>query len=149
MRLPYSSDDTLVDRNETSTRLDYSGRITPRPDVKSLKDLKSGVTTPLDLMARTPLDEFLTVTAQVGLAEPQLFVRPTTTLSSGQKYRLQVALSILTHADILVIDNFCENVDRFTISAICRGLRRLADTYGIGVLVATAAYERILDPSRT
>ena len=121
------------------------GSITPSATIQGLMDLPTGLT-PLDLLGRVPLEQFLNVTAQVGLAEPQLFVRPTETLSSGQKYRLQVALSILQGSDILVIDNFCENLDRFTIWAVCKGLRRLIRQHGMSAIVATAGYERVREP---
>ena len=120
----------------------FSGTFAPQANIETLADLPVA-TTPLDLKGKTPLEEFLSVTADLGLAEPQLFVRPTETLSSGQKYRLQVALTALKKPDLLVIDNFCENLDRFTIQAVCKGLRRLACRYRMGVIVATASYERV------
>lgn len=123
----------------------FSGTLAPKANIVTLVDLPMAVS-PLDLKGRTPLEEFLSVTADLGLAEPQLFVRPTETLSSGQKYRLQVALSALQRPDLLVIDNFCENLDRFTIQAVCKGLRRLACRYEMGVMVATASYERLRKP---
>ena len=126
-------------------RVFYTGTMTPRAVIRRLVDLPYGVV-PLDLLGRTPLEEFLMVTAQVGLAEPQLFVRPTESLSSGQKYRLQIALSILQGGEILAIDNFCENLDRFTIWAVCKGIRGLLRRYGMSAIVATAGYERIRRP---
>ena len=125
-----------------SSIVSLSGSLTPKANVTTLVDLPKAVA-PLDLKGRVPLEEFLSATAEIGLAEPQLFVRPTETLSSGQKYRLQVALSILEKPDVLVIDNFCESLDRFTVQAVCKGIRRLARRYGIGIVVATASYERI------
>ncbi|WP_369059057.1 ATP-binding cassette domain-containing protein [Caulobacter sp. 73W] len=99
--------------------------------------------TPLELKGRVPLDQFLNVTAKCGLAEPQLFVRPLSSLSSGQQYRLQVALAFLERPDVVVIDNFCEPLDRFTALAVIRGIKQLASELGVAVLAATASYDRL------
>ena len=122
--------------------LKYSGRINREANVHTIKKLPTN-RTPLELMGRATLDEFLSVTAQLGLAEPQLFVRQNETLSSGQKYRLQVALAFLQRPDILVIDNFCENLDRFTILAVCKGIKHLMSLYNVALIAATAAYDRV------
>jgi energy-coupling factor transporter ATP-binding protein EcfA2/GNAT superfamily N-acetyltransferase len=108
--------------------------------------------TPLDAKARTSLPLFLEVAAKCGLAEPQLFVRPVRTLSSGQKYRLQIALAFLRKPDVLIIDNFCEPLDRYTSIAVARGIAALSAEFNVAVVVATAAYERlkgIFTPSQT
>lgn len=97
----------------------------------------------LEYLGRNPLHRFLTITARCGLAEPQLFVRPIRTLSSGQRYRLQIALAFLSSPDILVVDNFCESLDRFSARAVCRGLISLAREERVCVVVATAAYDRL------
>ena len=146
--LPYLAQSETANATKSDSQTSvvrFSGRFTPDARMTMLGSLPTGVT-PLDLKGRVPLDEFMSITAQMGLAEPQLFVRPTETLSSGQKYRLQIALSVLEQPDLLVIDNFCENLDRFTIWAVCKGIKRLASRYKMGVVVATASYERIRRP---
>lgn len=100
---------------------------------------------PLELKGRSTLEEFLTVTAKCGLAEPQLFVRPTASLSSGQKYRLQIALAFLKKPEVIVVDNFCETLDRYTTLAVVRGLRNLAEEFEVAVLAATASYDRLVN----
>lgn len=122
--------------------LAYSGRSNQTANVAEMVMIPSE-RTPLDLMGRTTLDEFLAVTAQLGLAEPQLLVRPNETLSSGQRYRLQMALACLQRPDVLLVDNFCENLDRYTIAAVCKGLQRLVSHYNIALVTATAAYDRV------
>jgi ABC-type multidrug transport system ATPase subunit len=99
---------------------------------------------PLELRGRASLEDFIKVCSKCGLAEPQMFVRPTSSLSSGQRYRLQIALAFLAKPDVLLIDNFCEPLDRYTALAVCRGIRQMARELNIAVVVATAAYERLL-----
>ena len=84
------------------------------------------------------------VCAQCGLAEPQLFVRPVSSLSSGQRYRLQIAGALLQKPDILHIDNFCESLDRYTVVGVCRGLKRLVKRLDVAAVVSTASYERLI-----
>ena len=99
--------------------------------------------TPLDYIGDADLSDFLEITASCGLAEPQLLVRPVGSLSSGQTYRLLVALAFLEKPQVVVIDNFCESLDRYTMIAVCRGVERLARRLSIAVIVASAAYERL------
>ena len=130
--------------------LRYSGHIDKYAEVNWLRELPASMT-PLDMLGRASLAEFLAVTASAGLAEPQLLVRPIETLSSGQKYRLQIALSFLQKPDILIIDNFCEHLDHFTLFAVCKGIRNLVARYNVALMVATAGYERVqvpLDPDQ-
>lgn len=118
------------------------GSISSSAKVASLRELPLD-RCPLDLLAKSPLDEFLSVAARCGLAEPQLFVRPISSLSSGQRYRLQVALAALEKPDVLMIDNFCEPLDFYTSYAVCKGLRTLALEQRFSLVVATAAYRGI------
>jgi ABC-type ATPase with predicted acetyltransferase domain len=100
--------------------------------------------TALEVKGRIPLRRFLEITARCGLAEPQLFVRPISSLSAGQIYRLRVAFAFLANPDVIVIDNFCEPLDQYTAVAVMRGLRHLAIELDVAVLAATASYERLL-----
>ncbi|MCV2881886.1 ATP-binding cassette domain-containing protein [Actibacterium sp. XHP0104] len=99
---------------------------------------------PLDHVKSSDVEAFIRVAASCGLAEPQLFVRPVSGLSSGQKYRLQLALTMLSKPQVVLIDNFCEALDQYTTHAVCKGLRNLAASRNTAVVVATAAYERLL-----
>jgi energy-coupling factor transport system ATP-binding protein len=101
----------------------------------------------LALKGSATLERFIEVTSKCGLAEPQLLVRPIRTLSSGQRYRLAVAMAFLDGCDVLLIDNFCEPLDRYTACSVAKGIRRLARTEGVSILAATSTYDRsyILD----
>ena len=139
LRIRSPNDLQVIGDNST---LVYSGYACSPAIVGSLVELCPRKT-PLESARKISLNEFLSVTAQTGLAEPQLFVRQNITLSSGQKYRLRLALSFLERPDILTIDNFCEHLDRFTVAAVCRGIRHLVLAFNVSLVVATAGYDRI------
>ena len=120
-----------------------TGSVTPRPRYGELEPLEHDRTA-LEQVKNLNLESFIETTAKCGLAEPQLFVRPVSSLSSGQKYRLQVAFAFLKRPNILHIDNFCETLDRLTVVAVCKGLKSLASSYNVAVMVSTAAYERLI-----
>lgn len=106
---------------------------------------------PIELLERTPVDETLRILASAGLAEPQLFVRPARTLSLGQSYRLSLALALAEAPDLLLIDEFCEPLDRFSAAAVSKKLRISATQRRMGVIAATADPERVrssLSPDR-
>lgn len=131
--------------------IEVAGDATPRARVVKLQPLDDNVT-PLEAKGNGSLEEFLQVSAKCGLAEPQLFVRPIKSLSSGQKYRLQIALCFLRSPEVVVIDNFCEALDTYTAAAVTRGLWQLASERNVAVVAATASYERFqgwLHPHQT
>jgi ABC-type lipoprotein export system ATPase subunit len=121
--------------------LELAGTVNRGAKIQALPPLPDDKV-PLELRGRASVDEFLQTAAKCGLAEPQLLVRPTRSLSSGQRYRLRVALAFLTHPDVVIIDNFCESLDRYTAISVARGIRRLAAEGQVAVLGATAAYDR-------
>lgn len=123
--------------------LSVSGTVNYGLRVGMLPDLPNG-SMPIELRGKSSLEDFVRIAAKCGLAEPQMFVRPVQSLSSGQRYRLQIALAFLRRPQILFIDNFCEPLDRYTAIAVSKGVRQLARELNIGVLAATAAYDRIL-----
>lgn len=111
-----------------------------------------GSMAPVELLERVPLDEALQILASAGLAEAQLFVRPARTLSLGQSYRLGLALALAENPDLLLVDEFCEPLDRYSAAAVSKKLRKIATQRQIGVIVATADPERVassLAPDQT
>ena len=68
------------------------------------------------------LEEASQLLSSAGLAEANLFVRPSATLSSRQFYRLGMALALAMKPELLVIDEFCESLDDFAAAAVCRRL---------------------------
>lgn len=103
---------------------------------------------PLELLSGESLEDALGILAAAGLAEPHLYIRSSGTLSVGQNYRLAIAMALAEKPDLLLIDEFCEPLDRYTSIAVCRRLRRVVATTGLAALVATADPRRILDALR-
>lgn len=94
------------------------------------------------------LEESMHLLASAGLGEAQLFVRPAKTLSSGQRYRLSLALALAKKPNLLLIDEFCEPLDNYAVAAVCRRLRKEVHHRGIIAVVATINDERILSELR-
>jgi ABC-type ATPase with predicted acetyltransferase domain len=44
---------------------------------------------------------------------------------------------------VLLIDNFCEALDRFSSRAVCKGLTMLTRELNVAAVLATAAYDRL------
>lgn len=106
---------------------------------------------PIEILENLPLDEALQVLASAGLADAQLFVRPAGTLSLGQSYRLSLALALAEDPELLLIDEYCEPLDRFSAAAVSKKLRLAATKRQMGVIVATADPDRVsesLTPDR-
>ena len=106
---------------------------------------------PIELLDRFPLNEALQILASAGLADAQLFVRPAYTLSLGQSYRLSLALALAKAPELLLIDEYCEPLDRYCAAAVSKKLRKAAAQRQMGVIVATANPERVyrsLTPDR-
>jgi ABC-type lipoprotein export system ATPase subunit len=99
---------------------------------------------PVDLLKSIPLERSLALLSAAGLAESSLFIRPTSALSDGQRYRLSVACALADDPDLLLIDAFCEPLDDLSAAAVCKGLRGIAKRTGVAVIVATAAPDRLL-----
>ncbi|MDR7145561.1 ATP-binding cassette domain-containing protein [Rhizobium sp. BE258] len=131
-------------RENVRQQVRVEGHVQTAASVGVLEDLPAEAA-PLDLRGKASLEDFLTITAKCGLAEPQLFVRPILSLSSGQRYRLQVALAFLKKPEVLIIDNFCEPLDRYTAIAVIKGVKGLSHELNVAVVAATASYERVLD----
>jgi ABC-type ATPase with predicted acetyltransferase domain len=114
----------------------------PRVKVASLGVFPRNLS-PIDLLQEFPLEDALQILASAGLAEPQLFVRPAGHLSVGQAYRLALALALAESPELLLIDQFCEPLDRFSAFAVCKRLRRAIQRKGICALVATSTPEKV------
>ena len=107
--------------------------------------------TPIDALKDLPIEVALNTLAVAGLAEPQVLIRPSKTLSLGQKYRLSIAIGLAQDPDVFVVDELCEPLDRFTSTAVARRLRREASKRKFAVVAATARPDQIvtsLEPDR-
>lgn len=94
------------------------------------------------------LEESMRILATAGLGEAQIFVRPSEALSSGQRYRLALAIALAQKPSLLLIDEFCESLDNYSTAALCSRLYKEANRCGFAVVVATANSDRVRKPLR-
>ena len=121
----------------------YGERYGPTIDASCLKPPNASLC-PLELLSEESLEGALELLAAAGLAEPHLYVRPSATLSTGQKYRLSIAMALAKKPDLLLVDEFCESLDRYTSMAVCKRLKKVVTATNLAVVVATANPVRIL-----
>ena len=122
-------------------------RAAPSPAIKiAMMSHPNPRKTPIALLERfgVELEDAMRLLAAAGLGEAQLFVRPAGTLSSGQRYRLALALALAQKPDLLLIDEFCEPLDDYATAAVCRRLVKEAKRSGLAVIVATANSARVI-----
>ena len=91
------------------------------------------------------LEQAMQLLSSAGLAEANLFVRPAGTLSSGQYYRLGLALALAKDPELLVIDEFCESLDDFAAAAVCRRLAQKVSRDRMILIVATSTADRVFN----
>ncbi len=100
---------------------------------------------PVDQFGTLDLETIMQVLSITGLAEPHVFVRPASSLSEGQAYRLSIAIALAEQPKYLFADSFCESLDRFSTIAVCRSISKASKKYGFGCVVATARPEFVRD----
>ena len=109
-------------------------------------------TAPVDALEHLSLESTLRLMAVAGLAEPQVLIRPSSTLSLGQQYRLSLALGLSHNVDLFLVDEFCEALDQFSATAVARHMRRNVSSTNKGAIVATSrpsSFLSALRPDRT
>ncbi len=107
------------------------------PLVTSLLHLDLGTQILVDALP-LEFEESLQLLATCGLGEAPLMLRTPQELSDGQRYRFALALAIARKPQWIVADEFAALLDRTTAKVIAHNVRRLADRYGIGFVLATA-----------
>lgn len=134
-----------------SKEIEVSGRVDGQAPRLGWPTLCDPDITPIDALGELPMEAALHTLAVAGLAEPQVLIRPSRTLSLGQKYRLSIALSLARNPEVLLVDELCEPLDRFTSTAVARRLRREATKRKLAIVAATARPDQImgaLEPDR-
>ncbi len=109
-------------------------------DPQRLLDLPSlplGTQTIVDAIP-LPFEDALQLLAMCGLGEAPLLLRTPQELSEGQRYRFSLALAVSRKPQWIVADEFTAVLDRTTAKVIAYNVRRIADRYGVGFLLATA-----------
>ncbi len=117
--------------------VDQPSTINPQPLFLDLPSLPLGTQTLVDAIP-LPFKEALQLLAMCGLGEAPLLLRTPQELSEGQRYRFSLALAVSMKPQWIVADEFTAVLDRTTAKVIAYNVRRIADRYGVGFLLATA-----------
>jgi len=125
-----------------------------RAHLVSLDEIDIGEMMPVIDLMRGPLESALRLLSAAGLADAFLLMRHSPELSDGQRYRLRLALAldavlVLPGSKpilrVLVVDDFCSTLDRLCAKAVAYRIRRLADTHGLTVILASAHDDLVED----
>lgn len=120
----------------------------PLPNTITPSDLpRINQSLPIVNLFNEPLNQTLSLLGSAGLAEPKLWVLPQRALSTGEQARLQIA-RLIHHAqqrkqpnDIILLDEFCSNLDRLTAQSLCASLNKLITRSPSLSIIAAAAHE--------
>lgn len=111
----------------------------PAPANRPLVDLFDG-----------PVEEAMRCLARAGLAEGACFVRRPSELSTGQMFRLRLALAMAQidqqPGAALFIDEFAASLDRFTALGVCALIRRFAEQAPEPRIVLATPREELVAP---
>ena len=80
-----------------------------------------------------------------GLSEAMGLLRSAGELSDGQRYRYAVARCLAGEAKTIIADEWCATLDEVSAKVISRNVRRLADSRGVGFLLAGTREDLIDD----
>jgi ABC-type ATPase with predicted acetyltransferase domain len=82
----------------------------------------------VDCFDGRPLDQTLPLLSRLGLAEAWTYLRPPRQISTGQRFRLRLAIALARAADwprsIITCDEFAATLDPLTAAIAARSLRR-------------------------
>ncbi len=96
----------------------------------------------IEFFSGIAVQERLRLLGKAGLGEAWKWVTPYRLLSDGEKFRFCLYHSIMTLKGkpkaVLVFDEFCSTLDRVTAKAIATNLKKMQQSAGITVIVATA-----------
>ncbi len=84
------------------------------------------------------LDEALRLLGICGLGEAFLYLRRSSELSDGQKYRFALAGALDASPKFLVADEFCSLLDRVSAKVVAYNLRKIASKTSTTFILATA-----------
>lgn len=84
-----------------------------------------------------PFADALALLTSCGLGEPRLMLRTAAELSEGERYRFRLALAIACRPRWIVADEFSATLDRTLAKIIAANVRKLADRFRMGFLLAT------------
>ncbi|MGC4036050.1 MAG: GNAT family N-acetyltransferase [Chitinophagaceae bacterium] len=106
-------------------------------EIKSSKAL-------VEVFGKFTVDFSLQLMGTVGLSDAYVYLKRYEELSKGQQFRAQLAQALLSRCNILIIDEFCSNLDPVTSNVIAHRLRHLAKRLGITLVAAAAHCENFI-----
>lgn len=115
------------------------------PSIFNIRNIHVDHTKPLiDTVGKT-VEEGLELLSRVGLNDAFLFIRKSSQLSDGQKYRYRIAKLIETDRQYWVMDEFCSTLDRDTAKIVAYNVQKLAKQERKAVLAATTHTDLLED----
>lgn len=85
------------------------------------------------------------ILSKAGLNDAYLFIRKPSELSDGQRYRFKIAKLMAEGADVIVTDEFGAVLDRVTAKVVAFSIRKLCESQGITLVVATTHKDLMWD----
>lgn len=92
----------------------------------------------IDAWPDVPQSRVISVLASVGLADAFVWARTPAELSTGQRARFRVAQLLMQKTPMLVIDEFCNELDRVTAKAVAWSATRAVRKAGRSAIFATS-----------
>ena len=91
------------------------------------------------------VDTALYLMGLVGLSDAFIYLKRFNELSAGQQYRFMVTNLIASKSNFWIIDEFCTNLDPLTANALAAGIRKIAKTLGVTLVLATPRYDHFIN----
>ena len=133
-----------------------AGKLLPTEGkIRKPKNIKAGTLNPIsiskpliEVIGRNDVGKGIYWMGVVGLSEPNLYVKPFSALSAGQKYRAMLARLLIRGANFWLIDEFCENLDVVNTNLLSKKIATLAKKVGATVVIASSDANRFVQSLR-
>ena len=105
----------------------------------------------VDYFGNESIDYVLQLLGSVGLSDAHVFVKRFDELSNGQKYRALMAMLIHSKSNVLVVDEFCANLDPITANVLAHRTHKLTKKLGLTMILGAAhcdSFVRSLQPDK-
>jgi uncharacterized protein len=106
-------------------------------DLRSSKPL-------VELFGNYDINYVLQLMGLVGLSDAYVYVKRFAELSKGQQFRAQLAQLLHQRHNVLILDEFCSNLDPVTSNVIASRLHKLVKRLGITLLVGAPHCENFI-----
>lgn len=106
-------------------------------DIKSEKAL-------VEYFADEDITFALQLMGNVGLSDAHVFVKRFHELSKGQQYRALMAKLIHSKSNVLIVDEFCSNLDPITANVLAHRMHKLVKRLGLTLIIGAAHCESFI-----